>query len=169
MKDSTKKTVYMTVRDAAVVVAVSTVVALAYNALRPGEGIPLVADEEYDIFVPCPEDFGETDPVAPEDYRVAGERTLIVDAQSDEDYAEWHMEGALHAPYDWLDPVPDEILRKIARENPEAVVVYGDGGDPDTGRELALELSGGGIRNVYHVEGGAPALRAAMESSGGER
>jgi hypothetical protein len=41
------------------------------------------------------------------------------------------------------------------------VVVFGDGGDPDSGEQLARELAGAGIRNVVFVAGGAPRLQAA--------
>ncbi len=41
------------------------------------------------------------------------------------------------------------------------MVVYGDGGDPDSGEQLARELAGKGIRNVGFVRGGAPAILAA--------
>ena len=38
------------------------------------------------------------------------------------------------------------------------MVVYGDGGDPDSGEQWAALLSGAGIKNVVFVKGGAPAL-----------
>jgi hypothetical protein len=48
------------------------------------------------------------------------------------------------------------------------VVVYGDGGAPDTGELLAREISGHGIKHVFFVEGGAPELRSS-ERPGGPR
>jgi hypothetical protein len=42
------------------------------------------------------------------------------------------------------------------------VVVVGDGEDPDSGRELARELAGKGLKNMAYVTGGAPALKAAL-------
>ena len=39
------------------------------------------------------------------------------------------------------------------------VIVYGDGDDPDSGRQLADAISGKGVKNVFHVRGGADALK----------
>ncbi len=65
-------------------------------------------------------------------------------------------------PYDWLDPVPETVLRELARSiaasRATRVVVYGDGGRPDSGEHLGREISGRGIRNVAFVRGGAAAL-----------
>jgi hypothetical protein len=38
------------------------------------------------------------------------------------------------------------------------VIVYGDGGRPDSGEYLGKEISGRGIKNVYFIRGGAPAV-----------
>ncbi|MFH1437767.1 MAG: hypothetical protein ABIJ56_18815, partial [Pseudomonadota bacterium] len=56
-------------------------------------------------------------------------------------------------------------LKEIASSGASMVVVYGDGDDPDSGKELGRELAGQGIRNVHYVEGGAPAIRD--QNSGG--
>ncbi len=77
----------------------------------------------------------------------------------------------MNVPYDYLDPTPDETInemaRRIASSGARRVVVIGDGQKPDSGKWLGKEISGKGIKNVFFVEGGAKALRAASEAGGG--
>ncbi len=64
----------------------------------------------------------------------------------------------MNVPYDWLDPVPEETLAELARaiaaSGVTRVVVYGDGGRPDSGEHLGKEISGRGIKNVYFIRRG---------------
>lgn len=146
-------------RDAALVVVLSTALALVSNWLHPTSRIPLVAEREYQVLVPCPEHEGkEAAAVAPVQAR-AGEGTMLVDAREKEEFHKWHLPGAVCMPYDYLEPTPTELIKKVLLAQAKRVVVYGDGGDPDSGQQLANELSGKGIRNVSYVKGGAPALR----------
>lgn len=73
----------------------------------------------------------------------------------------------MNVPYDYLDPTPgsviEELARRIARSKAQRVYVYGDGEDPDSGEQLAREISGKGVRNVFFVRGGAPALQEQGE------
>lgn len=147
-------------RDAAIVVAISTVAALLANTLRSG-GIPLVASQGYELFVPCPEPLGEVTGVGAQEAPLAASTLLIVDAREEVAFAAAHVPGARSIVFDYLDPVPDDTIRDVAGSGAAGVLVYGDGGEPDSGRELARELAGRGVRNVSFVEGGAPALRAA--------
>ena len=59
--------------------------------------------------------------------------------------------------------VIEELARKIARSEAQRVFVYGDGDNPDTGEQLAREISGKGIRNVFFIEGGARTLQEHAE------
>ncbi len=152
-------------RDAGVVAGLSLVAAVAANAMR-GEPFPWVAKEAYELFVPCPEPLGEAVPLVPDDPLVSAERTLRVDAREAAAFDAWHLRGAWSIPFDWIEAVPEASVRKVAGSGASAVVVYGDGGDPDCGRELARELSGRGVRNVHYVQGGAPALRGQPRDAG---
>jgi rhodanese-related sulfurtransferase len=156
------------IRDAALVVLLSAVVGFGGNALR-SDGLPLVATEDYEIFVPCPEPRGEVDRVEPGDPRVRAERTLLLDARSADAFAAWHVDGARHLPFDYLDAVGDADVRSVAGSGAAQVIVYGDGGDPDSGEELARELAGRGVRNVAYVAGGAPALHTGGAEDERER
>lgn len=156
------------VRDAVIVVALSVAAAAAFNAIRPA-GLPWIADREYETMVPCPEPLGEVDSVAPNDPGIHHERTLLIDARDDDARAAWSLSGAVAVPFDWLEPVPDGKVRELVRTRAGRVIVFGDGGDPDSGRELARELAGRGMRNVGFVRGGAPALRTSSAGEGGGR
>jgi hypothetical protein len=151
------------VGEALAVTAASTLLALAFNALRPG-GLPLVARTPYETLVPCPEPGGPVAELDPADVAIASPRSFVLDARGAEDYRARHLPGAVNVPFDWLDPVPEAVLldlaRAIAASGAIRVVVYGDGGRPDSGQHLGREISGRGIRNVGFVRGGAPALLA---------
>ncbi len=152
-------------RDAGLVVLVAATLALAVNAVRK-DGIPLVAERPYETLVPCPEPGGAVEAAEPSDPRLRDPGTLVVDARPAADYQAWHFAGAVHAPFDWLAeieqvrPVVKRLAQQAAGTHRQRVVVYGDGGDPDTGLEWAKLLVAEGIKHVYYVRGGAPALMA---------
>jgi len=151
-------------RDALVLTLVSFGVGLAVNAWIHPEPIPFVAEDSYEILVPCPEPGGEVTALDPADGRIGQDKTFLVDARAADDYTAWHPAGAMNLSYDYLDPTPaeriTELARRIAASKAQRVVVYGDGDDPDTGEQLGREISGKGIKNVFFVRGGAKALRA---------
>ena len=101
---------------------------------------------------------------------VLADDSFVVDARSKQEFDAWHVRRAINISYDYLDPTPKETLKglaeTIARSRAKRVVVYGDGDTPDTGEQLAKEVSGHGIKHVFFVEGGAPELRAS-EGAGG--
>ena len=149
------------VRDALLATVLAAAVGLAFNWMNK-EGIPLLAQKPYEIFVPCPEPLGEVKPVSPGDPLLL-RRIVLLDARPKADYERWHASGAMHLEFDYLSPVSRDAVRRVAATGAEAVVVYGDGGSPDSGRELARELAGRGVRSVYYLQGGAPALSRAPE------
>ena len=151
--------------EAGLVAVLASVVALVFNGVR-SDGLALVADRPYELFVPCPEPLGKVDDLRPADAWQAFERgkVLLIDAGSENDFQGWHPEGAWNIPFDYILPVSDGDIRKVASSGASSVIVYGDGGEPDSGRELARELSGRGINNVSFVVGGAQALKAAREA-----
>ncbi len=150
-------------RDALVVTAAASLLGVLVNATVHPEAIPFIAEKAYEIMVPCPEPGGPVEALEPADPKVSAETTTAVDARSKEEFEEWHVEGAMSIPYDWLDPTPEEKIAELAKEiaasRAHHVVVYGDGGDPDTGEWLGKELSAKGIKHVCFVKGGAEALK----------
>jgi hypothetical protein len=145
------------VRDAALTLLVAAASGVVVNLVRP-HGIPFVQKTEYQILVPCPEGSGDAPAMAADAPELRDARTLLVDARPAAQHAKGHLPGAINLPFDYLDPAPRAEVRKIASSGAARVVVFGDGGDPDTGEQLARELSGAGIRNIFFVAGGAPAL-----------
>lgn len=153
-----------TLLGAVAVTAAASAVALIFNAVRPG-GLPLIARTPYQILVPCPEPGGPVQPLPPDSPDLMAARTFLLDARPAEEFDNHHLSGAVHVSYDWLDPVPENRLRElvdaIAASGATRVVVYGDGGRPDSGEHLGREISGRGIKNVFFIQGGAPALVAS--------
>jgi len=152
-------------RDALVALVVCAGVGSAVNALRP-HGLAFVQRTEYQILVPCPEGTGEAPGMAADDPAVWETRTLLVDARSAAEHGRWHAPGSTNLPFDYLEPAPKAAVQRLAGSGAARVVVFGDGGDPDSGEQLARELAGAGIRNVFFVEGGAPRLQAAAAARG---
>lgn len=152
------------VRDAVFVLLLSVSLGLLVNFVRP-HGIPLIQKSEYQILVPCPEGAGEAPAMAAEAPEVQEARTLRVDARTPAEHAAWHPAGALNLPFDYLTPAPSAEVKRIASSGAARVVVFGDGNDPDSGEQLARELAGAGIRNVFFVAGGAPALQKATRGA----
>jgi hypothetical protein len=144
-------------RDAALVLLASAVAALSVNAVRPNR-IPLVADRPYETLVPCPEPGGAVVVMAASDPLLHDRGTLVVDARSAADYQAWHVPGSVHAPFDWLaeldevKPVVRNLAKQAAATHRQRVVVYGDGGDPDTGLEWAKLLAAEGVKHVHYVQ-----------------
>jgi Rhodanese-like domain len=148
--------------EAVAVAATAILVAVVFNAVRPVGGLALIAQTPYQVLVPCPEPGGPVVPLPANDPDLAAGRTFLVDARPAEDFTRRHLPGAVHLPYDWLDPVPEDhlqdLVKAIAASGATRVVVYGDGGRPDSGEHLGREISGRGIKNVFFVSGGAPAV-----------
>jgi hypothetical protein len=152
-------------RDALIVLAACAGLGAAVNAVRP-HGILFVQKTEYQILVPCPEGGGDAPGIAADDPAIREARTLLIDARPAADHQRWHPPGATNLPFDYLTPAPKEAVHRIAGSGAARVVVFGDGGDPDSGEQLARELAGAGIRNVVFVAGGAPRLQAATLPQG---
>jgi hypothetical protein len=155
------ETIRTILRDGALIALLSAGLALGVNALRPA-GLPLVADKEYQVLVPCPEVMGEAAALEPTDALLHDPRTLLLDARDAAAFALWHAPGARSVPYDYLTPTPPETVNEILASRAGRVIVVGDGDDPDSGRELARELAGKGLKNMAYVKGGASALKAAL-------
>lgn len=158
-------------RDTGMLVIVAAILAFGSNAVR-ADRLPLIATKDFETLVPCPEPLGTAGAIASDDPRIRVPTTLVIDARSQDEYATWHVLGAINVPFDWLaeqeqiTKQTQQIARDVARSKKHVVVVYGDGGDPDSGREWAALLNSAGIRNVVFVTGGAAALRGPLPSPG---
>lgn len=152
--------------EAVAVTAGAVVIALVFNAVRPA-GLPLIARTPYQILIPCPEPGGPVQVVQATNPWILSARTFLVDARSPHEFNLRRLPKAVNLPYDWLDPVSEdrllELVENIAASGANRVAVYGDGGRPDSGEHLGKEISGRGIKNVFFVSGGAPAVLGLEE------
>lgn len=152
------------VRDAVVLTLAAAAVGMVVNALRP-RGLPLVAKGGFEILVPCPEPSGTAELLEADDPKLRDAATLLIDARSSDEYQTWHWPNAISIPFDWLaegeqiEKDARAVARKVAASGKHAVVVYGDGADPDSGQQWAALLNSSGIRNVSYVKGGSVELR----------
>jgi hypothetical protein len=144
-------------RDSAFIAVAAAAVALTFNATR-SRGIELVRRQPYDILVPCTEAGGEVTDIPADAALISDRSSLLIDARSQAQFAQGHLPAAINIPFDYLAPTCDAQVRKVASSRAARVLVYGDGEDPDCGRELGRELSSKGVRNVMVIRGGAPAL-----------
>jgi rhodanese-related sulfurtransferase len=153
-------------RDSALIVVLGCICGIVANFVHGKDRLPWVQTKAYDIVVPCPEPVGQVTMVLPSSATLHDFTTLLIDARSAEEYAAWHWPGAISVPFDWLGPpVADDVkqlAKRVTASQSKHILVYGDGDNPDSGREWARLLAGGGIRNVSYVEGGAPALMKSL-------
>ncbi|MBW1809179.1 MAG: rhodanese-like domain-containing protein [Deltaproteobacteria bacterium] len=156
------------IRDAVLITVVFGGLGVLVNLFHP-EKIPFIAEKEYETMVPCPVFGGEVNLIEVDDPDLYAKETFLVDARLVNEHAEWKFRQAVNVPYDYLDPTPEEVIKKLTRQiassRAQRVVVYGDGSRPDSGEQLGKEISGHGIKNVFFVEGGAPALKKLSESA----
>lgn len=161
-----KKAILVVLRDAGIIVVICAVVAIVVNMVRP-DGIPLVQRQEYEIFVPCPEPLGEAKGIEVSEFKNLGEKEiLVIDARDRKQYRQFHYPDAINIVFDYLVPVCKKKLKEVASSGAKMVIVYGDGQNPDSGEQMARELAGAGIKNVYFIKGGAPALFRGVFSPG---
>ncbi len=146
--------------QAVVLAAVGAVLGLGVNAVRP-EGLALVAEEPYEIYVPCPMMPAEATPVEPEELADLDLNGLvIVDARPVEAYDHRRIPGSRSLPYHPLKSPPAEVLAEYEALEPNRILVVGDT-EIDSGRLLAAELAAAGCLGVRYLEGGLAAWRAA--------
>ena len=171
---SARPSAYSVLRDALTVLVLAAALSLVVNAVRT-DGLPLVAEEDFEILVPCPDATGEATAIDPDHALIRNPTTLLIDARSREDHGAWHLPRSLSQPFDWLaeqDEINQEaaqIAKAVTRSGKHNVVVYGDGGNPDSGQYWAALLSASGVKNVVFVSGGARALRPLAPGIGGKK
>ncbi len=157
-KQGHKHAVILILRDAFIIIAVSAAAACVVNFFR-SDSLPWIAARDYEVLVPCPEPMGEATAVDIGDFDGIGIRDLLIDARGRADYDNWHRPDSIHIAFDYLEPLSDEAVGRIALTKAQRIIVAGDGGDPDSGEQLAREIAGKGIKNVYFIVGGMAALK----------
>lgn len=146
--------------EAAAIVLAGGSIGLAANLVR-SDRLAWRAAVPYETLVPCPEPIGDAAPLLPHDPSLGDPRTVLVSALDAAASRVLPLPPRLVIPYDYLYDVPAADVKSVAAARGARVVVIGDGDRPDSGEQLARELAWRGIRNVFFVQGGAPALTAA--------
>ncbi len=156
------------IRDALLITLVFGGLGVLVNLFHPNK-ISFIAEEEYETLVPCPVFGGEVKSIEPNDPALQAAETYLIDARLTDEHAAWKFRQAVNVPYDYLDPTPEQVIKKLTKEiaasRAQRVVVYGDGARPDSGEQLGKEISGHGIKNVFFVKGGALTLKKLSESA----
>lgn len=156
------------IKSSLLIVIACALLGLVANFLNP-QGIPFIAKRAYTTLVPCPEPGGDVSGISVDEIKLE-KRSFIIDARSVEAYRLAHLKNAVHLTYDYLDPTPKEKLKEIAKKAAQSranrVVVYGDGQNPDSGKELAKEISASGLKNVCYIIGGEKSLDEILKRRG---
>jgi len=169
--------------QAAVIVIAAAGVAMATDLAR-SDGIPLVAQVEYDIFSQCADSDVETQAASAADLGAKGAAILYVDARPAEAFAAERATGAVNAPYSVLFGATPEAIAAVKAEaaarKATEIVVYGELAEPgsesgavDVAKPLADQLVESGLKDAKHFAGGLAALKksgvAVVQGTGGAR
>ena len=149
---------------AVVLAAVGAVLGLGVNAVRP-QGLALVAEEPYEIYVPCPMMPAEATPVEPAELaELELDDLVIIDARPVAAYDHRRIPGSHSRPYHPLKSPPKQVLAEYRALGP---FFFNDTAttEIDSGRLLAAELAAAGCLGVRYLEGGFAAWRAAGRPS----
>jgi len=145
-------------RNSFIIFCIISIVAIFTNFIHPHR-IPFIAEKPYEIFVPCPDSTGEIKEIGYDDFMRLIKESIIIDARGKEEYEHWHFNGAINIEYDYLSPVCPMKIKEIISMRRKLVLIYGDGEEPDSGKELAKELATRGIKNVYFLKNGVKELK----------
>lgn len=124
------------------ILALSTVLALGVNALRP-DSLPLLYAEQSAVQL---DEASETIPLKDAAMLFLSGRALFLDARSQFEYDEGHVQGALSLPPEDFGFLFEELRPQL--EGKELLVAYCDGERCPLSHELADLLREAGFHNV---------------------
>jgi len=152
------QTMVGTLKDAILILVVSTIVAFSVNALSPN-GIAIKGvwyDNRHKVELEKPPSY---DPkvdslLAMEDAFSLWEsrQAIFLDAREPNEYAEGHIPGAINFPFEEWDQYWADIQTKIKPES--KLVCYCGGLDCEASLDMARELKFQGYPNAYIFFGG---------------
>ncbi len=137
---------------ATMIIAVSSVLALAVNALRPSR-IPLFQEWNLRDLAVCSD--GRRIPwltKAESQALFEGGEGLFLDARPPDEYTAEHIAGAVNLPYDEFDEYLGALAGQLSAY--PCLVTYCDGTDCHSSIELAIKLCDSGFADVKVFFGG---------------
>lgn len=124
------------------IAAVSVVLALGSNALRP-HGLPLLHAEESAVDL---NNGADTVSVKDAAMLFLSGRAVFLDARSRFEYEDGHIQGAVSVPAEEFGFLLDDLKPKL--QGKDAIITYCDGERCPLSHELATSLRGAGFDNV---------------------
>lgn len=143
-------------RDAALLVVLSTVAALAFNFLR-SDGLPLLRYAPFDLLGPCPEIADEIPRISPDKLRPGDPNLIIVDVRLAWDFLEGHLPGAWFLPMYETAPLDEAVVARLREAKPGTRIVLTGAAGTATAERALTALSGQGLRGLHVLEGGVEA------------
>lgn len=145
-------------RDAGLLFVLAAVIALAFNALRPG-GLPLLRYAPFDLLGPCPEIADEIPRLAPEKLKPGDANVVVVDVRLPWDHLEGRLPGSWFLPMYETAPLDEAVVARLkALKAGTWIVLVGAAGTATAERALTA-LSGQGLRGLFVLEGGIEAWK----------
>lgn len=143
-------------RDAALLVVLSTVAALAFNSIR-SNGLPLLRYAPFDLLGPCPEIADEIPLLSAKKLRPGDPNLVIVDVRLAWDYLGGHLPGAWFLPMYETAALDETVVDRLKKLKPGTwIVLTGADGTATAERALTV-LLGQGLRGLHVLEGGVEA------------
>lgn len=135
-----------------IICILAALTAILVNIIRENS-LPFIAEDEYKIFVPCPEPSGEVSFTTIEEVMDnLSENTLLVDARSKELFEEGHLPDAVNIPFDFLYPLSEEDIQILLDRAPNKIIVYGDTDRVNIGEQQAKIIASEGFNNVFFID-----------------
>jgi rhodanese-related sulfurtransferase len=136
-----------------IILCAAIVISLLFNQIRPDPikigGVPLIVNRGF----PQHDDSIVREISIDDAYKIFMQgRSLLVDARSESDFKQGHIEGAVNLYEKEFDEWIDDFL---SRTDPETkIIIYCDGSHCSLGRKLAEKLFYVGYNNVYYLSNG---------------
>ena len=155
---STRRSAFLktSLKETAVILSISAVLALAVNGLRP-HPLPLLKNPSQPLaaeVAPIATDESDSRSISIEGavQYFEQETALFVDARMPADYAAGHIQGAVNLPDHRFDEKIGPFLEATVPETP--IITYCDGINCPLSKDLAEKLVLMGFENVYHLPDG---------------
>ena len=137
-----------TVVQSGCIVVIAVLCGMGVNLVRP-DGLPVVRAQGSAVTLPS-----ESGEIAVKDALLlfASRRALFVDARSNFEFADGHIQGAVNVP---VDDFETTFLRLADRfETVDAVITYCDGERCPLSTDVAKLLINRGVKNVFVLKNG---------------